>query len=274
MDVSPGVQGVVMYYKSSRCRYQDWEQPFFIEWCCKMRAPMLLHRKQWEHVFIAEALRERGALQWGRRGLALGAGGEVLPIVFTEIGCQITATDLLNPWIPHPAHPLAASSLVPTITTACVDMRAIPESYHEQYDFVWSACALDHLGSIEAGLQFIERSLDVLRPGGWAVHTTELNVDSPDETIEEGPTVFFREKDFRELELRFVESGVGDMVPLDLEPGTHVFDQLVDTPPYGGVLKQDIKEWNGTEFVGDKTHLVLQSGAFRVTSTGIIAQKK
>ena len=57
------------------------------------------------------------------------------------------------------------------------DMNNISSDLHE-FDFCWSCCALEHLGSLSAGLRFIERSLDTLRPGGWAVHTTEFNLFS------------------------------------------------------------------------------------------------
>ena len=37
---------------------------------------------------------------------------------------------------------------------------------------------------VEAGLRFLEDSLDCLKPGGVAVHTTELNLSSNEETME------------------------------------------------------------------------------------------
>ena len=38
----------------------------------------MLHRKMWEWLFIAEALRERGMLAAGRRGVGFGVGQEPL----------------------------------------------------------------------------------------------------------------------------------------------------------------------------------------------------
>ena len=67
------------------------------------------------------------------------------------------------------------------------------------FDFCWSCCALEHLGSLSAGMRFIERSLDTLRPGGWAVHTTEFNIFSDVATIERGATVLYRQRDLRWL---------------------------------------------------------------------------
>jgi hypothetical protein len=261
---------MVMYYKSSRCRFKDWNQPFFHEWCTAMRSPMLLHRKQWEHVFIAEALRERGVLRPGARGLALVAGKELLPVVFAEMGCEITATDV-RVWEPNPAHELCHSPFVPKIAVDIVDMRSIPATYRG-FDFIWSACSMDHLGSIDAGLQFVADSLACLRPGGWAVHTTELNVSSNERTIESGPTVFFRVRDFERV--RGMVEPVGSMEELDFEPGDDYFDRFVDRPPYPGVRQPDIGQWNGERFVGTKAHLVLNSGGHDVTSAGMVVRKR
>ena len=53
----------------------------------------MLHRKMWEWLFIAEALRERGMLAAGRRGLGFGVGQEPLVALFAAEGCDVVATD-------------------------------------------------------------------------------------------------------------------------------------------------------------------------------------
>ena len=45
------------------------------------------------------------------------------------------------------------------------------------FDFTWSSCALEHLGTLAAGADFVVAQMDCLRPGGVAVHTTEFLVD-------------------------------------------------------------------------------------------------
>ena len=54
-------------------------------------------------------------------------------------------------------------------------MNAVPDDLG-RFDLVWSSCALEHLGTPQAGLDFIMRTLDLLEPGGLAVHTTELEL--------------------------------------------------------------------------------------------------
>ena len=46
-----------------------------------------------------------------------------------------------------------------------LDMNHIPSHYDSKFDFCWSVCAAEHLGSIDHGIRFIEKSLDVLVPG-------------------------------------------------------------------------------------------------------------
>ena len=54
---------------------------------------VMLHRKMWEWLFIAEALRERGLLAPGRAGLGFGVGQEPLVALFAAEGCDLVATD-------------------------------------------------------------------------------------------------------------------------------------------------------------------------------------
>jgi hypothetical protein len=83
-----------------------------------------------------------------------------------------------------------------------VDMRDLRLPWPEKFDFIWSSCALEHLGSLEAGWQFVLQAMEVVKPGGIAVHTTEFNVASNDETIEEGTNVIYRRRDIEELDRR------------------------------------------------------------------------
>ena len=109
-------------------------------------------------------------------------------------------------------------------------MRAIPTEL-TGFDFCWSACSLEHLGTLEAGLAFVERSLATLRPGGIAVHTTEFNLSSDDRTPMEGPTVLFRRRDMLDLAARLEAAG-HQVAAFDLDPGTGVLDEYVDLPPF------------------------------------------
>ena len=65
-------------------------------------------------------------------------------------------------------------------------MTAIPDDLRG-FDFVYSCGSLEHIGGADFGLRFVENAMKCLRPGGVAVHTTELDlatgvspVDSPE----------------------------------------------------------------------------------------------
>ena len=75
-----------------------------------------------------------------------------------------------------------------------VDMNAVPDDLRG-FDFSWSSGAVEHLGSLAAGADFVLAQMDCLRPGGVAVHTTEFLVSSDVDTVEAGGTVFYRRRD-------------------------------------------------------------------------------
>lgn len=255
-------------FGSEICRAAHFRLPLYRYWCRRIGDEPRFLRKQWEFVYIIHALQERSMLVPGARGLGFGVGREPLVALFASMGVQVVATDLeegaakASGWVDshqHAADPavLNEKGLCPpdafdrNVSFRPVNMNEVPDDLRG-FDFCWSACAFEHLGSIEKGLRFVRSSLACLRPGGVAVHTTELNLSSDESTIDDGPTVLFRRSDLWRLveELRrenvFVE-------PLDLEPGTEPFDQHVDVPPYGYSV-----------------HLRLKLGEFTTTSVGLV----
>jgi hypothetical protein len=136
-----------------------------------------------------------------------------------------------------------------------VDMNDIPADLVD-FDFNWSSCSFEHLGTLEKGSRFLKNQMKTLKPGGWAVHTTEYNVSSNDETQENNDTVIYRQRDIERVvnELRseghFAEE-------LDFSIGGLPEDFMVDTEPHE-----------------QKVHLKLQVDKYVVTSIGLIIRKK
>ena len=89
-----------------------------------------------------------------------------------------------------------------SVTYQNIDMRDLSSVPKEMFDFSWSSCSFEHLGSLEVGLKFLIHSMDCLKPGGIAVHTTEFNVSSNDATLETGNCVIYRRKDIEAFEMR------------------------------------------------------------------------
>jgi hypothetical protein len=111
-----------------------------------------------------------------------------------------------------------------------VDMNAIPDDLCG-FDFVWSSCSLEHLGSLAHGEQFLYNSLGCLKPGGVAVHTTEYNVSSNTETADYRSTVVYRRCDLERMTATASDCG-HKVARLDLDPGDLPVDRIVDVPPY------------------------------------------
>ena len=209
----------------------------------------LYANKFWQNAIMAEILTERGVLNNGAKAVGFGVGKERLPAVFARHGVHVTATDQdfsekkAGYWAKHELA-TGAQSLNelgicdPTKFNELVgymhlDMNSIPAKLHDSYDFLWSNCALGHLGNIDKGLKFIENSLRCLVPGGWAVHTTELNILSDKSTVESGNTVLFRIKDIYSLQKKLLELWYVSE-PFRLTFGTSPSDNEVSINPAFG----------------------------------------
>jgi hypothetical protein len=251
---------------SGICSQRWCEGPTYRRWCAAFREPVRYQRKQWEKVFVARALEVHGLLAPGKRGLAFGVGSETLPAIFADRGCAILATDQglesarKSGWSNEHARALERLNeggfcdprlFAERVRMRDVDMNAIPSDLRD-FDFCWSCCALEHLGSIEHGLRFVENSVACLRPGGVAAHTLEFNLDSDDATIADGPTVLFRRRDIEAL-VRRLEAAGHRVLPVDWSTGDAILDDYVDTPPFH-----------------ESCHLRLRIAGYRCTSLGLV----
>jgi hypothetical protein len=224
---------------SCQCSQAQLQSPQFQEWAVRMsEKQMHFHRKIWEFCFIAQALYERGLLIPGSRGLAFGVGQEPLPALFAGLGCEIVATDLPTEeansggWVETSQHASCLEALnnrgicdpdifPERVSFRFVDMRRLPSDLGI-FDFVWSSCSLEHLGTIALGEDFIIQSLQYLKPGGVSVHTTEYNVLSNIFTHSKGSAVIFRKRDLRRIATRLRQRGCH--VDLDFTNGDLPYD--------------------------------------------------
>jgi SAM-dependent methyltransferase len=233
--------------RSRVCTQAQLSEPWYAKWSEAQGVEPIAHRKIWEFAYIPEVLDQLGMLEPGKRGLGFGVGHEPLVSVFAHRGVEVVATDLeasareASGWartgqladsLESMIHPEICDpdKFRELVTWRAVDMRAIPEDL-QGFDFCWSACSLEHLGTLDYGLEFIERSVDTLRPGGIAIHTTEFNLSSDDDTIESGPMVVYRQKDMKALGERLEAAG-HEVAAFDFSQGDGVLDHYVDVPPY------------------------------------------
>jgi 2-polyprenyl-3-methyl-5-hydroxy-6-metoxy-1,4-benzoquinol methylase len=194
----------------------------------------IMHRKMWEWLYIAQALEERNLLTEGKRGLGFACGKEPLVSLFAEKGCKIVATDCpadvesANSWKNTNQHSddlddlffsdiTSRETLDKNVKFQFADMKNIPRDF-TGFDFVWSSCAMEHLGSIYAAKNFAVEAMKCLKPGGVAVHTTEINIRSSIETIMTGGVVPLRTIDFIDIFEHLVWQG-HKVEPLDFRLG-------------------------------------------------------
>lgn len=158
------------------CNQEFLDSPVAQYWSQKMRdGDPIYHRKRWERIYICQSLWERGCLKERKKGLVFAVGEERLPDLFASMGCKILATDL------NPNEPTAKGwvesnqnaggdleklrkkqicddkTFYSHVSYRDVNMNDIPNDIMG-YDFCWSTCALEHLGSIKLGLEFIKNN--------------------------------------------------------------------------------------------------------------------
>ena len=252
--------------RSALCTEAQLTSDTFVAWADRIRpawdleasgVPVGMHRKIWEWLFIIEALHQLDMLRPGRRGLGFGVGRDPLAAFFASLGCTIVATDLDETeaaaagWTDTGQHASGLAALngaglcdpdafAERVSFRVVDMNDIPADLRD-FDFVWSACAFEHLGSLARGERFVVEAMQCLRPGGVAVHTTEFNVGSNGRTVVDGPTVLYRQRDIERL-VRALRRRGSVVEPVDFDPGAAPADRHVDVPPWSGThLKLEIE---------------------------------
>ena len=258
---------------SQLCNKNFYDMPLFSYWMHMLKEKKRYHRKQWELAYVSQALYERGVLSPGKKGLVFGVGKEQTAALYASMGCKITATDMpednaecekwrtSNQYIQKDFSELNERNICDeslfyqNVEFRHIDMNSIPPDLKD-YDFCWSICALEHVGSIEKGLDFIKNSLNVLKPGGVAVHTTEYNLVSDNKTVELNDLVVFRHRDIIKV-INELEQAGHYVFPLNLDKGNGFINDFVDRVPYDGPF-----------------HLKLEISKYACTSIGLIIIKK
>ena len=254
-------------------------------WCSQFSIPRIFHRKIWEIAYVQQAIRNHGSLRPGARGLGFGCGKEPIPSYLASQGVAVTITDQPPETMSHQGwaqtgqhtdsldasfhpHLVDRATFDQMVSLRHVDMNAIPDDL-TGYDFCWSVCAIEHLGSIEKGLAFVENSLRTVRPGGLSVHTTEFNFANDRETIDNWPTVLFQRRHFEEL-AKHLEAQGHRVAPLEFDVGHLPLDKFIDIPPYQHDWSDAAKQaWDH-----DVTpHIKLAIDGFASTCFGLFVQR-
>lgn len=264
--------------RSMLCRQEDFSSSWYKRWKQRIAngAPTLkaegqvvwgavwdgmkndktMHRKLWEWCVIAQALEERGLLTPDHKGIGFAVGLEPLASLFAVRGVELLASDFHGEtantnWGAtgqlgnsladiHWPGILDFKDFNSRVSYQNIDMRDLTQIPPVYFDFSWSSCSFEHLGSLEAGFEFLINSLKCLKRGGIAIHTTEFNVSSNEDTIEVGDSVIYRKKDIEAFDLRLRKLGCA-IEALDFNAGSEQHDIAFDYPPFYTHGRQHIK---------------------------------
>lgn len=263
----------------------DVESDWCAYWAGQLKVPILFHRKLWELCFVLQCLAERGCMEPGRRGIGFGCGEEPIASYLASRGVICLVTDLAEDsaaasgWRDTKQHLgsldlafkpelVSRDDFAARVTHANVDMNDIPADLSD-FDFCWSICALEHLGSIEKGMDFIVNALNTLRPGGVAVHTTEFNFLEDGKTLDNWPTVLPQRRHFEALAERLKRMG-HEVAALDFDVGRKPLDRFIDVPPYPGDPDRSLEIMGAC---ADSHHLKISIDGFASTCFGLIIRK-
>tara|TARA_E500000331_G_C17179964_1_gene680100 strand:+ start:126 stop:1124 length:999 start_codon:yes stop_codon:yes gene_type:complete len=260
-------------FGSDLCRFEDMHSPEYRYICNNIfKLPVCYQRKQWEWLYIYFRLLENKVLENNKKGLGFGVGTEPLAAIFANLGCKILATDAPlennSEWIKTGQHSSEIKSLQneniisnKEFNNLC-SFKVLDMNVHEDipygYDFQWSSCVIEHLGSLEMIKRFLIESSKKLNKGGIAVHTTELNLTSNENTYNHPQCYVFRRKDLDQLSLELKDNGL-NMKSIIYNVGNHPYNYSVDIP--------DIKGF------GNDLHLRSLIGGYVCTSVGIVISK-
>ncbi len=279
---SPSIQHLVSKVSTQEDLESDWSR----YWISELKREFNYHRKQWEQSFILQVLFEHGMMRKGKKGLGLGCGKEPLPSYFIKKGCDITAGDKPcqnddgDLWKSSGQYTESLSDLFDEniidyatfkqkLSLRYVDLNDLPEDLFGYYDFCWSTCVIEHIGSLKCGLNFLKNSLKLLKPGGISVHTTEFNYLNTPETVDNCGSVIFKQEHIEQLSEEILKLG-GEVLSPDFSYGDKVFDKYIDLPPYPGAKIEGID----IPFIGyNIPHIKLNIFGFPATCFGVIIKK-
>jgi hypothetical protein len=272
---------------SNLCNYEDFLTKDYEEFCNLIGEQKKIHRKQWEFYVIYKKLLEYlGDFNY-KKGLGFAVGQEVIVPLFLNLNADITATDLNTndsdalAWINSNEHIsngfdkyVDSGYIKKDILNKCnfdfINMNNIPSKYlMNEYNFIWSSCALEHLGSLQNGLNYIINSLKCLKKGGIAVHTTEYNFKSNDNTLQTSGCVSYRKKDIEWLICEIEKLGYY-IEPINFNRNDNIVNNYIDPFPYIGSTSAIFFDVNNYDIL--KSHINLNIEGHCSTSIYIVIQ--
>lgn len=273
--------------KSNLCCEQYFFSSDYHFFCNNIKYEPIIHRKIWEYFIIAEKIKNyyKNKLK-NKKGLGFAVGNEPLVPYFISKKTYITGTDICEKhknyhiWkstnqnidigfdkFTDPKsnkYFLDKNQFDKFFKKEYVDMNKLPKNIgNNDFDFLWSSCALEHLGSIEKSFKFIISSLKYLKKGGIAVHTTEYNYDSDQNTLISEDCILFLRNHFKILGKKLKKYG-HKLLTMNFFRENSEINDYVDVYPYYTV--KDCKLCKKIADDNERTHINLNISGYNSTS--------
>jgi SAM-dependent methyltransferase len=215
---------------SKLCDAIDFWNPAIVAQIRSMGQQPRFHTKQWEYAQLLESVTRFATGVESMVGL--GCGVEPTIPRLAAVAKEVVATDLYGmegAWKNASQRPDALWPELKNLRVHSMNMRNIdlPE---ESADFLWSLCAVEHVGPANAVVDVVRQAGKLLRPGGHFFLSTEYTFEDTTFYAPASPsgTLFL---DRSTLKRFFTETGLHLVAPLDLRLSTHpmnvpVWDQM------------------------------------------------
>lgn len=206
----------------------DIGSPWMAYWARELGRDLRAHRKLWEHAAVLQAFFEHGVLKLGARVLGFGVGDEPLPSYFASLGMHVIASDMTGVTdrdVIFQDDFLTAEAFNRQVEVSDIDFAKLNDPSLRDLDACWSCSVVGSLGAEYLAEEALIKSMDVLRPGGLAVHLMEYAF-APD-TPEERNDIFFPRSFFETLERSLIGRG-HKVAPVSFDLGSHPLDAYVD----------------------------------------------
>jgi hypothetical protein len=213
--------------------FADVRSAWFSYWVQQLHCTVRPHRKLWEFSVVLQAMYEAGVLAADCKVLGFGVGDEPIPSYLAALGLSVVATDLPDAaerdYVLNPAF-VNADAFDQRVEVSNLDMRRVDDVTLRGFDACWSCGVLNEMTTVEEALETAIGAMDVLRPGGIAIHTTEFAFADDVLPPVSGALVFTRS--FFERLQEGLNGRGHQVVPISFDLGAHPLDGYVDLGPF------------------------------------------
>ncbi|MBK6912349.1 MAG: class I SAM-dependent methyltransferase [Ignavibacteriales bacterium] len=263
---------------SKICDSADWFEPEFNRIIREeLEEVPKFHRKQWEFAMIYYILEKQGLISEDKIGLSVGGGYErVLYSIARRIN-HLTVTDLYEletTW--DTARTDSPEALIKQrmpfnmdinkLSVINMDMRDL-KFEDNSFDFCYSSCSVEHIGSFEDFLKHLDEVWRVLKEEGIYVFTTELHLG--DETIRD-PNNYIFSPSYLAKFINESRLSVGSQPNIFLSEHNSNY-------PFPSNIKNICSDDDKniiSKIMADFNHTILLHGKYPFTSISLVLRKK